>query len=395
MSFLPSASKLPLARHCVFPWTGGVRWPKLPPSTFATFGTAVSQVAECCAIWGKAPVEEIADANGLTPSARTDLHHAEKQILNTIQDFDPAWVRAEVPLAYHVARGRGRELARKHHRDYSQVRDGELVGTPDLVFGRDDALFVVDWKTGRYRAGAEPRADGQLRALALFAARAYGFDEVMVSFAQVDPAGVWVTDATLDELDLLAVREELRTIVGRIGKPQSAVPEPGQWCRGNYCPIVAGCPATAKTLAAVEAASELGRPFSVEIQSAEHAAWTLERVEAAAAALEQIKAAVKEFARHTPIPCADGKVYMAREQERQTINLTPEAMVVLGKYSLTDAVDTSIKKAGIKRAIKASAPRGKASAIERQLMAELEAIGCVRTSNFVKFERGKPPAEDQ
>ncbi len=76
MSFTPSMSRLALARRCLYPWTGGVRWPPFRPSVAASFGTGVSHVAECCAVLGDAPVTEIAEALSLDARRLTGARDA-------------------------------------------------------------------------------------------------------------------------------------------------------------------------------------------------------------------------------------------------------------------------------------------------------------------------------
>jgi len=395
MTFYPTFSKLGLAHHCVYPWTSGTRWPRLPPSTFATFGSAVSQAAECIAVWGEAPVDAIAAANELSEADRKRLGYAAFHVgeLLTAEAETDSWRKAETALAYDLRRRTGRELPRRHARDYSARRQHELVGTPDLVrLTGAGELVVRDWKTGRYRVGARPFEDHQLRALALAAARTYGHDAVVVELAQVDEHGVHIEQNVLDVFDLDEIHVELCAMAERI--EAQPIPVPGRWCSADYCPIVSECPATQRALEAVHGMVELKHPLSAQLTDLEHAAYVYERVAAVEAAVKAIREALKAFAEHEPIPAGNGKVYAQVEKTRKTIDLTPEGVMALSKYGAADAIEQSVTRAALKRAVKSHAPRGKAAALERELMAALDEMGCVRESSYRTFTEIKPKKED-
>ena len=177
---------------------------------------------------------------------------------------------AEVAYAYHVENGTGRVMKRADHRDYSDARPGELVGTADLVMRDGERIVVVDFKTG-VRARDTGAADTmQMRFLGLAVARAYNAAEVDVMLLHVDEGGVYPDVAALTAWDLDDTADDLRALSTALAS--QSVPRPGVHCTGMYCPIVAQCPATKAAMAAVDKAASLRFPMSVEITSAEHAA---------------------------------------------------------------------------------------------------------------------------
>ncbi|MFA6167000.1 MAG: PD-(D/E)XK nuclease family protein [Gemmatimonadaceae bacterium] len=404
MMFAPSASKLDLAHRCAFPWAGRVRWPPRTTSEAANYGTAVSRVAERLAhdVTPGAPdaLTSPADVSdlGLSELDAKRLDHAARLLREQLEADDDAERLPELAIAYHVETGEARLLASTGQRDYSDVRDGEAVGTLDLLrLTKDGRRVVRDWKTGRYMLGVRPIASGQLRMLGLAAARLYGVDEIDIELAQVDDDGIRIARDTMDAFALGAAADELRTLWARL-RAGGGVPMPGHWCADHYCPIASECPATQKALAAVDVASELRYPMSVVIESAEHAAYVRERLQAVEVAAKTIKGALEAFARTTPIPAGDGKLWGVVECTRETIDLAkPGAIEVLrarlGEFGFVAAVDCKTSKTAIHRAAVAQATkRGEAKQLEMALLDELRAAGAVRESTYTRFEEFTPKA---
>ena len=385
--FLPSASKLDLAYRCTFPWTGRVRWPPRTAFAAADFGTAVSRIAEA------AVRDTAADLTDLSfgESDRRRLGIIGGLLLEQLDLDNDVGREPEVAVAYDVAAGTARLLRSTGPRDYSDVRQGELVGTSDLERLTPAGRRVVrDWKTGRYMLGVRPADSGQLRFLGLAAARRHGVDEIDVEIAQVDEDGIRISHDTLDAFTLAGVADELRELWARIGA--GGVPCPGHWCADHYCPIVAECPATQAAVIAVAKASEVRFPLSVEIVSPEHAAYTRERLQAVEKAVAGIWAALEQYARTTPVPAGDGRFWGVVERSRESISLEkPEAMAALraalGEFGFATAVECKTSKAAIHKAAAAQAQkRGEAKKVETALLDELRLLGAVRQSTYTKFE---------
>jgi hypothetical protein len=143
--------------------------------------------------------------------------------------------RSELALAISIETGAARVLTTRGHRDYSDARDDEVVGTVDAIAVLDDRILLRDWKTGNPRAVTSAAKNGQLRLLALAAARAFDRDLVEVAPVFVsDLADPWEEPATLDLLDLDLFEDELHEAVGlREIEP----PRGGLHCK--YCPVAA------------------------------------------------------------------------------------------------------------------------------------------------------------
>ena len=395
--FTPSASKLDLAYHCTFPWTGRVRWPPRTASPAADFGTAVSRIAEA------AVRDTTADLTDLSfgESDRRRLGIIGGLLLEQLELDNDVGREPEVAVAYNVAAGTARLLRSTGPRDYSDVRTGELVGTSDLERVTPAGRRVVrDWKTGRYMLGVRPIDSGQLRFLGLAAARRHGVDEIDIELAQVDEDGIRITRDTLDAFALAAAADELRALWARIASGPG-VPCPGHWCADHYCPIIAECPATQRAIEAVAAAAAVRFPLSVDLQSPEHAAYVRERLQAVEKAVAGIWAALEQYARTTPVPAGDGKFWGVVERARESISLEkPEAMAALraalGEFGFAAAVECKTSKAAIHKAAAAqSTKRGEAKRVETALLDELRTLGAVRKSTYTKFEEFTPKGAEE
>ncbi len=384
MTFLPTMSKLTIARECVLPWRSSLKWPRTNSGKFAGFGRAVSSAAECIAVMGDAPVREIADANNLGEADFTRLEHAAFYLRDLLNGAwgDDRLRKAETSWAFDAVTGACRELPGYGSRDYSKRRDSEFVGTDDLTrIGADGRLMVADYKSGRYTADEDPLHYPQLRALALCAARVLGFNEVDVALIQVSDTGCHVKARTMDCFDLEAAEAELRDIYARIMAPGIVEPRAGKHCHNHYCPIIAECPATKAAMVALEDAPAL----VPHIRDAEHAAWTRERIRAAERALQQVKDAVDEFASREPVPCGNGKYYGKIEKTKRTLQVNGDVMRILEELGAADAVEHKVTQAALKRAITANSERGQAAASMRAAMAAIEEAGGIREYSYVGF----------
>ncbi len=269
-------------------------------------------------------------------------------------------------------------------RDYSDQRKGEISGTADHVVAVDGLLTVDDWKTGRGDIGERPRDHLQMLFLGLAAARAHGVNSVRIRYLLVSEEGITPVHDDLDEFALSAIAVRLRKLVAGIGQ---SPPKPGPHCYSKYCPIVATCPATKAALAAIDTASALEHPLSVEITSPEHAASVRVRLKMVRSAVDAIETALKAYVKETgPIPIGGGKVYgFKREQSVERLDIaTPGAYAALvahlGQEGADQAVTLDATKASIHKATKDRA-------VEKELLEQLRGLGAFRTPKpFDRFE---------
>jgi len=396
--FAPTFSRLDLARHCLYPWTGGVKWPPFRSSPAACYGSAVSLVAQGLADGATPAVAALAKSIGLSDEDTERLIWAEVFLRRLLEgEDDDQWRKAEVTLALDPDTGVARELGAGSSlpgESWKLAADGEMTGTPDLVrMTRDGILVVRDYKTGQYMKFADPSKSGQLRALALAAARIYQCaGSVVVELAQVDDDGVVIRSATFDAFDLDAIGCELAEMYRRLDEPAKLCP--GRHCTAHFCPMLDVCPATKQTALAVTKAAELAHPLTVDLISPEHAAYVRERLLVAKAFIADLEAGLKSYATHTPIPLGDGRVWGAREQKRESIKMDAGAAAVLAEHLGPDgaaiAIEQSTSKAAIHRAVMSVTERGGGAALEKSVLAALRAAGALRESTWVKFEEFKP-----
>ncbi|TAK30963.1 MAG: DUF2800 domain-containing protein [Myxococcaceae bacterium] len=150
----------------------------------------------------------------------------------------------------------GRSLGLSLDRDYSGARPHEFVGTADVVVvDRDQDLVIVgDYKFGHGHV-APAATNPQLRALALYAARAHRVTQARVVVIRGrDDGSCWLDTAALSETDLERIADELiafaRQVV--IDQRQELLPPatPGAHCR--YCRSAVHCPEGPMALAVAQ-----------------------------------------------------------------------------------------------------------------------------------------------
>lgn len=263
----------------------------------------------------------------------------------------PGWV-AERAFAYDLATNVGRELPRLEHRDYSDAKRGEVCGTADLVWIDGDSVVVADWKTTSDGA-PEIDATAQLGWLALFAARAWGYDQARIMTLKVTEAGVTpIEGEPLDMFDLALIAEQIVADVSRI---PGAEPMSGDHCRARYCKAIAICPETSRALepALLPVAALVKRyPFTTAIESPDHLQALMQMRSMVDAASDAVKDAIKTYVGDREIVCSDGTTIkatyktMPRESRAELI----DAFRLLGgtQEQLDACVHPRVEPAGIK-----------------------------------------------
>jgi hypothetical protein len=161
-------------------------------------------------------------------------------------DLLPVNLSREVKLAYDPWTRKARVLTSKGHRDYSQAKDHEIVGTVDVLGLNPDAVFVGDYKTGWAKLLAAIK-NPQLLAGALAACRALDRDGAIVSLIRVHEDKTWSDTAEVDLFDLLGFEERLvkldlliRQLSTTDDQALQSYIHPGPHCR--YCPAFERCP---------------------------------------------------------------------------------------------------------------------------------------------------------
>lgn len=385
-----TGSRLALAQWCLY-WARLNAIPDHPSHTSASrTSSALHAAAEA---YPQADLDAVPFIWGLTP--------AEEDTFLELYDSWVAWwpgyvgeriERREVPFAWDTATWTARELPSNGHRDYSACRDTEVPCTVDAQIveyneqhgdAGPDTLEVLDLKCSWDWISAAGHA--QLAGNGLTVARALGFETVKVTIARVAPEGVETNSVVLQaqDLDLTALRIERY-----LQQIPNARPQPGEHCAG--CPAAGNCPESrALAVAARTEREDLRGLFLGQLRSDAQAdrLWTgLDQLEKFVA--EQ-RARLVDYAReHNGITRASGKraewVPLSRRRikdepaviERLERRFGPERAAGLIKIKRT------IPIAGVEKAAKETAPRGRKGDAAAEIMAELESTGHVALSTY-------------
>lgn len=403
-----TASKIKLARRCLWWARRDVEIPPGEETSAARVGTAFHSAAEEERLDEDAVDRAFAAVVGPSPKVASGLSAAEQRKLDRLVAAWRAWIEQglltgidrEVPVALSMS-GEGRRLERTGPRDYSQVCEDELPGTADVVAiwapndGTSAHLFVGDYKTGR-SGDLDDHLD-QLTHLATAIARDEGADAVRVGVIHVQEWGVELETRVLDGLDLAVHAEEVGGMLAALvdGDPQ---PAPGLHCEDLYCPARAVCPATRALLvdAGVELEPRRRLPIVGPVTSNDQAcailvaapmveAWIAERVKAARAYADD----------HDGVRAPDGRVYRARAQKRETPRLDVDGAIEALRAVLGPDADAAVRTKvstsfdAIKEVIAARRARGEKlpikGTIERARDA-LREIGALKVSEFETYD---------
>lgn len=412
-----SASRAELAEKCLFWARPDVDLgPGAPMGVAPRLGSALHQGAETAAPGEAEPadldeedlgdvlrsaaalptadLDAIAARWGLTPSSREALG----ELFSAWAEWWPGFlagrggtveVRREVPFAWNTRTWTARELPSSGHRDYSSALPEEVTCTIDAViveYATAETMkarpplrvTVVDLKTGRARH--RPAAEhAQLAVGALCAGHVYGVDSVSVVLAHVKPEGVYVDEATLDAWTTAARAELLEQHLAAI---PTAAPRPGSHCAALHCPALGVCEGPR---ALARRAPELAAALTVNIRSNEDAAAALLAVKPIEAFVAQLKRAAVDWAEAHGgrVVMPDGSARERVQVGRRSIDLNnarlrAELERLLGGAEGVEGlvkVKRSLPIAGLEKAVKARAGRGKKEAALSEALAALEATG--------------------
>lgn len=190
-----------------------------------------------------------------------------------------AW-KAEAAFLYDPVADHAREIPRSKHRDYSMATETETcAATLDIVSIEDQVLVVRDIKT--HAPGApHMSAAKQLEWCALFACRAWGFDQARIETLVVTELGLTVEDVRhIDMFDLADIRAGIQATLAKI---PAAEPRPGDHCTQRWCKLLTTCDRAGRgapaALAQVIPAEMLARKYiyGAPIESAEQLRWYVE-----------------------------------------------------------------------------------------------------------------------
>lgn len=232
-----SASRLGLARECLWSFTGAVELPAEQANRYTDAGHELAS-------WQARLVNGDVDPGAAGTPERVLAWWV------SWSDLRPEDARAEVAMAYDPRTGRARVLGVNLGRRYAEagLLDHEIPGTADVA-GRDGEVAVItDTKGGpgeqwiqRVEAAS---ANWQLGLLALMWTRVLGVFRARVEIHHVDESGrIRYRDiASLDALDLARIEDDVQGIWAKLGKGKIK-PRAGTHCVDQYCPALQGCAA--------------------------------------------------------------------------------------------------------------------------------------------------------
>ena len=352
-----SASNLGLLAHCRYYARPEVKWPWDPMGPAAAFGVALHALAETAVILDdvRSPPESAPKYKELDAEQQGRLARVWALLAQWIYDNRKATWKPELKLAWDHAADRGRVLPSAGPRDYSAAKAEELTGTADVVSVEDGTVYVYDFKSGK--AEADSYAP-QMRALSLFAARAFGVDRAVAVVVKANEDGIFETRYELDGMELDAIAAEL---AGYLAAVPDATPTPGTHCTEMYCKLRAVCPST---VAAVESLAPSDARVSLVVVTEQaaitgpgHAAFILHRLRAIDAMRDKAWEALKGYVvTNGPVPIGDGKEYRMCSSTRESVD--GKAALALAKAK--GATEYELGKC-IKTAVVTSAREAKAS----------------------------------
>lgn len=393
MSRRLSASRLALAGACLYPFRADVPWADTGDVRARRLGTGTHELI-AAQVNGRIPAELEED---VAEDAWALFAVWESERWSSIQLGPKA--EAEVTFALNLATGAARILGKDLGRDYSGAKEGELVGTADLVQvdypaevpsksgggtmpGRA-VVHIKDWKTGRKRGTAEHNA--QLRFLAAAAARVYDAERVYVTLDYLRPEGVEPDSHSFTGFELeVVLLEEVRALVAD-ALPDVA-PSLGLHCDDFYCPARLTCPAYVARVEqdAPDAARHLpvlSVGGSITAETAARAVLALKTLDALVAGWWTL---AEEYVRaHGPVDLGDGREYREVNTPRESLVVDERSEAVLEEHfgaKYRQAVRRSLSKKDLGAIARELAGKGKPGAeLERKVIAGLRAEGASRT----------------
>jgi hypothetical protein len=356
---LPTFSSLPRAfacrLSCVLPRVDSTSAFAQEGTTRHLFFQRVSEISQT----GKT-VDEARDL------ALSEASEEDREVLAMIplDNLQMANVAPEVAMAFDAATGQARELGRGLDRDYSSARPTEFVGTTDrLGLAGERSVYIGDFKG---RARRRPAAqDEQLLAAALCACRIHGRNQAELEIIRVIDGEPYHSTATVGAFELDTFEDRLVELGHRIHDDRAAfargeIPdaEVGDHCR--YCPSLRYCPAK-MALARATIGQDSQEILDLVKQGValidiENAPRLRELVSQADKILDAVKDALRDFARQTPIPLPDGRVYGVNpdSETREIVDgkAAVKALESIFGPAADEAASVDVTFSGIERATK-------------------------------------------
>jgi hypothetical protein len=329
-------------------------------------------------------------------------------------DRIPTGCVPEVALAWNPYTDRGRELGRRIGRRYKEhgLDDQELAGTADIagmlhmsqIGDRGcPTVYVGDYKFGW-------RADPwQLRALCLYAARAYGANAARGEFIRVrDDGSVWRSTFDFDAFDLAVAAQDIRGVLGTVEIASEAIrdgrlPTVHEGTHCDFCPAWAHCPAKGAAIARLGSGKVLEPLASLLPFTPEQAGHAYQKIGALKGLIrridDEIKRALDQFG-SLPLP---GGGYVQRVQAEGNEELDGHVLhrvvtAELGREWADQSVELAATKERLKRVLTSAQELGiipprRRAAVERKIMQAVREAGGIKRPMTMKTVTVHPGKE--
>lgn len=286
----------------------------------------------------------------------------------------------EVTFAWNWKTGKGRKLGTALDRNYEAATEDEFAGTSDNAALVGNRVDVDDFKTGWKDVEADT---WQLKANALFAARAYGCNEAKITVYTVRDGKVWPESVPLSSFDLDMIADELIGLARKLTtakSPDELKLQEGQHCA--YCPATLYCPAKQRAVATVAELAPYEKPGLVPVEEIGKA---YAKTKSLQAFLKRVEEACLDMARVTPVPLPDGRVLKEIVKSKDSIDEEACFQVlreIVGEQRAAEAVERKLTKKRINevfgdeawKVIKQLKARGAITVEESMRVEEVKAV---------------------
>lgn len=338
--------------HCA----GAIGWdgPRIDETgPEAKLGVAVDQAMGLHVKGTEVDLDELAEIHGVDRDQLGMAFHGGRQVWKQIKQWFPD-VEVQVPVEGKTTKG-----------------TADIVGWNE----EEDTVAVADWKLGM--SDDRHEAQGKAYALAMLdevcEAPASGY----ILFVEVHlmPARYFVHKFTKAQL------EEFRSQLERQHAQAGQQFAPGDGCK--YCPRKHDCQPRDEYLRS--ACSALGAVEAKGVAPRELLGQLWQRSRDVGRALRTYDKVIELALAEGPILLPDGGELALVDKEEDVIDAVTAARV-LKDHDMDLSIGLSASKASLKRAAKDVAAKGKAAALERQVLGDIEAMGGIsqKTTQTVK-----------
>lgn len=310
----------------------------------------------------------------------------------------------ELALAWNPTTGEVRELGRNGDVEHDDVQgllkkdeNGETIemgGILDWCSLVDDAVLVLDFKFG-WAALERAEANNQAFAYSVMATKLFKSSKAVVCLARIfDNGSVFCDVADLDGFKLDAAEARIRQHLTRVDEARSVfaekgvIPEPVEGGHCTYCQAYRFCPAkVALLLSTIEGepgkAAEIARlpqPLNHDIVSR---MWP--KLKAAEALIKKLKGDCRSYAKlYGAVKLPSGNVLGEMESESSSVDPIFARPVLEARFGRqwTDYTIKAVEKLtwkSLDQLLKKHSSHGRKAKLEREVLAELEAAGAVRS----------------